>query len=159
MRTFAEITRRLRFTLRRKGQTVEEAEDIVQDAILKFEIYRQERAVNDPEAFITRTAFNLAIDRSRRSKRFLVSSEPVEYWDPRDLSPDQSETLIARLSLARLKAGLATLNPKTQEILLLHRLDGLSYAEIARREGVSETAVIKRVARAVALLQSWMEEW
>jgi RNA polymerase sigma-70 factor (ECF subfamily) len=159
MRTLAEITRRLRRTLRRKGQTWEEAEDIVQDAMLRFEVYRRERPVEDQEAFITRTAFNLAIDAGRRSRRSPISSEPLEYCDLLDPAPDQANSLLARRGLERLKAGLAAMDPKTQSVLLAHRLDGLSYAEIARREGVSESAVVKRVARGVLFLQKWMEEW
>ena len=159
MRSLAEITRRLRSTLRRKGQTSEEAEDLVQDAMLRFEVYRRQRPVEDQESFITRTAFNLAIDASRRTRRSPMSSTPLDHWDPGDPMPDPAEQLLASRSIERLKAGLATMDPKTQEVLLAHRLDGLSYAEIARRQGVSESAIVKRVARGVLFLQKWMEEW
>lgn len=131
----------------------------MQDAMLKFELYRRERPVDDPEAFIRRTAYNLAIDHGRRWTRSPVSGDPVDYCDIFDPTPDQSESLLARLSVERLKAGLAAMDPKTQEILLARRLDGLTYAEIARREGVSESAVVKRIARGVSFLQKWMEEW
>lgn len=131
----------------------------MQEAMLKFEIYRRERPVDDPEAFIRRTAFNLAIDHGRRRARSPFSSQPLETCDPFDPAPDQAESLLARLSLERMKGGLAAMEPKTREVLLAHRLDGLSYAEIARREGVSETAVVKRVARGVSFLQKWMDEW
>jgi RNA polymerase sigma-70 factor (ECF subfamily) len=159
MRTLAEITHRLRRTLRRKGRTWDEAEDIVQDAMLRFELYRRERPVEDQEAFITRTAFNLAIDSGRRLRRSPISSEPLEYCDLLDPAPTQADSLLARRGLERLKAGLAVMDPKTQSVILAHRIDGLSYAEIARREGVSESAVVKRVARGVSFLQKWMEEW
>jgi RNA polymerase sigma-70 factor (ECF subfamily) len=158
MRTLAEITQRLRRTLRRKGQSSEQAEDIVQDAMLRFEVYRRDRPVRDEEAFITRTAFNLAIDAGRRTRRSPISGEDHDLRTALDPAPDQVESLIARRSLEWMKEGLAVMEPKTRAMLLAHRLDEQSYAEIARREGVSETAVIKRVARGVVFLQKWMDK-
>ena len=58
MRTLSQITQRLRRILRRKGRSSEDAEDLVQDAMLKYEIYQRDQAVHDPEAFITRTAWS-----------------------------------------------------------------------------------------------------
>ena len=158
VRTLAEITQRLRRTLRRKGQSSEQAEDIVQDAMLKFEIYRRERPVRDQEAFITRTAFNLAIDAGRRSRRSPISDGGEDLRGALDPAPDQIESLLARRNLERLKEGLGAMDPRTRGMLLAHRLDELTYAEIARREGLSETAIIKRVARGVLFLQQWMDE-
>lgn len=158
MRTLAEITQRLRRTLRRKGQTCEEAEDLVQEAMLRYEVYHRVRPVEDPESFITRTAFNLAIDINRRMRRSPVSAEPLDQWDNRDPLPDPAERLQARESFERLKAGLAAMDPRTRDIVLAHRLDGLTYAEISRREGLSESAIAKRMARGVLFLQEWMEE-
>ena len=157
MRTLAEITERLRRTLRRKGQTSEAAEDLVQDAMLKFEIYQQTIPVQNRESFITRTALNLAIDASRRMRRSPISTDPMEHWDPRDPMPGPAECLIARRDLERLKTGLAAMEPRTREILLAYRLDGLTYAEIARREQLSQSAIVKRVARGVQFLQEWMD--
>lgn len=51
------------------------------------------------------------------------------------------------------------LSPRTRRILLGQRLDGLSYAELARREGISVSAVEKHVAKAVAFMMAWMREW
>ena len=158
MRTLAEITERLRRTLRRRGQTSEAAEDLVQDAMLKFEIYQKTSSVQDRESFITRTAFNLAIDASRRSRRSPISTDPVEHWDPGDPAPDPAERLLARRRFERLKAGLAAMDQRTRTILLAHRLDGLTYARIAQSEGLSQSAIVKRVARGVRFLQEWMDE-
>ena len=44
-------------------------------------------------------------------------------------------------------------------MLLSQRLEGLSYAEIAHRHGVSVSAVEKQIARSVLFLMDWMEGW
>ncbi|HEX6866719.1 MAG TPA: sigma-70 family RNA polymerase sigma factor, partial [Caulobacteraceae bacterium] len=76
-----------------------------------------------------------------------------------DSSPGPDEVLQGRDRLRRLREGLEALKPRTRDMLLAQRLEGLSYAEIAAREGVSVSAVEKQIARAVLFLMDWMEGW
>jgi RNA polymerase sigma-70 factor (ECF subfamily) len=69
--------------------------------------------------------------------------------------------------MRRLEAAVATLPPKQREIFLAHRLDDLSYAEIASRTGLSVRQVERQMARAIYKLckqmdghpLSWWERW
>ena len=45
--------------------------------------------------------------------------------------------------------ALRQMPPKRRKILIMSRFDGLSYAEIARREGLSETVVRKHIGKAL----------
>jgi RNA polymerase sigma-70 factor (ECF subfamily) len=159
IRTLAEITQRLRAVLRRKGRSREDAEDLVQDALLKYALHDSSEPVRDPEAFIARTAFNQAVDEARRARRSPFSRRPVEAFDLIDPTPPVDEQAAARAGLERLQAGLAAMNAKTREIVLAQRLDGLSYAQIAQRHDLSISAVEKRLARGMMFLQDWMEGW
>jgi len=159
IRTLAQITQRLRTVLRRKGRSREDAEDLVQDALLKYALHRGEEPVRDAEAFIARTAFNQAIDEARRARRSPFSPKPVETFDLIDPTPSPDDQAIARAGLARLEAGLAAMNAKTRDIVLAQRLDAMSYAEIAKQQGLSISAVEKRLARGILFLQDWMEGW
>jgi RNA polymerase sigma-70 factor (ECF subfamily) len=159
MRTLAEITLRLRAVLRRKGRSREDAEDLVQDALLKYALHGGRSAVRDPEAFIARTAFNQAIDQARRGRRAPFSSSPLEAFDLIDPTPSAEDQAAARAGVLRLEEGLAALGAQTRDIVLAQRLDGLSYAQIARRHGLSISAVEKRLARGMLFLQDWMEGW
>ncbi len=47
---------------------------------------------------------------------------------------------------------MARMKPKTREIFLAHRLDGMSYAEIAEVTGMSVSGVEKQMIRAIAQL-------
>jgi len=73
--------------------------------------------------------------------------------------PASDEVLQARERLRRAQAGLAKLDPSARRSLLAQRLDGMSYNEIARREGISVAAAQKRVARALLFLTKWMDGW
>ncbi|MFX8262640.1 sigma factor-like helix-turn-helix DNA-binding protein, partial [Acinetobacter baumannii] len=55
--------------------------------------------------------------------------------------PDMIAALEARDLLNRLQGALMRLNPKTREIFLAHRVDGVSYSDIAKRMGLSVKGV------------------
>ena len=159
MKPIREITERLRATLRRRGKSREDAEDLVQQAFLRYETHRLEQDIREPEAFVVRTALNLSIDEDRRRRRAPFSDRPLENLPLVDSSPRQDEVLDARIRLRRLSEGLDALKPRTRSMLLAQRLEGLSYAEIARREGITVSAVEKQIARAILFLMDWMEGW
>ena len=47
---------------------------------------------------------------------------------------------------------MRSMKPKTREIFMAHRLDGLTYAQIAERTGLSIKGVEKQMSRAMAQL-------
>jgi RNA polymerase sigma-70 factor (ECF subfamily) len=69
--------------------------------------------------------------------------------------------------LRRLEETVEALPRKQREIFLAHRLDGISYAEIARRTGLSVREVERQMASAIYKLckqmdgqpLSWWEGW
>jgi RNA polymerase sigma factor (sigma-70 family) len=145
--------RYLKRLLQRRGRTCEEAEDLVQDAFIRMQVYCQEGGVvREPEAFLVRTVLNLAIDARRRDRRDLYEKQSVEDLYLVDLSPAPDEVFAAEQRLQRIRRSLSSLSERTQKAFFLHRLEGFSYAEIAQRLGVSVSAVEKHIASAVAAL-------
>jgi RNA polymerase sigma-70 factor (ECF subfamily) len=69
--------------------------------------------------------------------------------------------------LRRLEDAVASMPRKQREIFLAHRLDDMSYAEIARRTGLSVQQVERQMARAIYKLCKqmdgnplrWWERW
>jgi RNA polymerase sigma factor (sigma-70 family) len=158
MKSLILLSRQLRSKLQRRGARCEEADDLIQEAYLRFETYRRERPVENPDAFIARTAFNLAIDEHRRKRSAPFADFPPEILEIADSGPGPAEVWAARARLERLNAGLAAMNERTRSILLAQRVDGLSYSAIACREGISVSAVEKQIARAMLFLTEWMQE-
>lgn len=76
-----------------------------------------------------------------------------------DDAPLPDEILRAQQRIARLKEGLDRLPERTRRILLSRRLDGLTYKQIAQREGATEAAIEKQVARATLELMNWVNGW
>jgi RNA polymerase sigma-70 factor (ECF subfamily) len=74
-----------------------------------------------------------------------------------DGQPFHPEVLAARERLEKVMAALDSLGPRTREIFLLHRLDGLKYREIAARLDITVSAVEKHIAKASLFLVNWVE--
>jgi RNA polymerase sigma-70 factor (ECF subfamily) len=104
--------------------------------------------IERPEAFIRRVSTNLLRDWGR-AKALGERSAPgleltTEHW------LDQVAVLESRDRLRRLERAIAKLKPRTREIFLAHRIDGLTYAEIAARTGLSVKGVEKQMSKAIA---------
>lgn len=136
-----------------------DCEDLLHAAFLRFERYRQAVPVRDHEGFLLRTAVNIGIDEKRRGR--WIDPTPIDsgYELLASPAPMQDEALAARERLARVKEGLDRMNPKTRQILLMHRLEGKKYREIAAELGLSQSAVEKHIAKASHFLLEWAEGW
>lgn len=149
---------RVRTALRRRGRASHEVDDLMQEAWLRLALYQKDAPVAEPEAFLMRVALNLSIDAHRRQVAHgeEVDLDEVELVDPR---PDAEATVLGRERVTRLALCLARLSERTREIFIAHRIDGLSFAQIAREQGISAKAVEKHVSRASVQVASWMNGW
>lgn len=146
----------LRQQIAQRTRNSSDAEDLLHSAFVKFRQYQQENEVQDPAAFIVRTACNLAIDHVRRQKNTTDASEAEGQAD--DL-PLQDEVVASRERLRRVQEGITRLPPKTQQIFTMHRWQELKYQEIADQLGISVSSVEKHMARAMLFLFAWIEGW
>ena len=140
----------LRFLTRRTGDA-ERAADLAQDTYLRLAAMGATNVeIENPRAYVYRVAGNLAIDTLRRESRRagdLTFTDTVEASSDQAFSPE--ETALARERLRLLEEALDELPSKPRLALLLNRVEGLSFAEIARRLAVSESMVAKYIARAL----------
>jgi RNA polymerase sigma factor (sigma-70 family) len=145
--------------VRRRTRADQDAEDLLHSAWLRLFAYRTEHEVREPVAFMVQTAAHLAVDGHRRAQR--SSPEPIESFGAslEDVSPLQHEVLEARERLRRVQAGLERLPPRTREVFLMHRVEGMKLREISASLGISQSAVEKHVAKAVLFLTEWTDGW
>jgi len=88
--------------------------------------------------------------RPTTENSFVGTVEPIDLTTP-------SAIMSKREDLARLAKALDALKPEYREVIVLTKIDGLSYKEIADRLGKSGDAVRMLVSRAIAALTGAFE--
>ena len=125
-----------------------DAEDIVQEAYVRWH-QAQQRAIENPDAWLVTTTGRLAIDRLRRLKT--EREAYVGQWLPEPIvthdQPDRHLDLADDLSMAFLNI-LERLAPEERAAFLLHDVFDVGYGEIASVLEKSEPACRQVVHRA-----------
>lgn len=139
---------RLRRRLRAQLKSNEEASDLLHDAFARLLGARALDRLLQPEAFLNRILRNLLIDRSRR---LATRAQHVGIDDGPDLAvpADQSDAIEAEQMRQRYREVVAALPERMREVFLLHRVEQLSYKEIAARLGISVRTVEWHIAEAI----------
>jgi len=147
--------------LRKRTDNASDAADMTQDVFTQWLDYRDRAKVEQPRAFLFQMARNLLRDHWRRQKvRRNVHEQPGNA-DSEPLADETSDPLPAAQRMQRLeqlKEVLAELSPRRREALLLHRLEGLSQAQIAIRMGISVSMVEKHIAFALLHCKRRLEQ-
>ncbi|CAN5665602.1 sigma-70 family RNA polymerase sigma factor [soil metagenome] len=145
----AHAPRLLRLFRRRVGR--QDADDLVQDSFVRLADAGKDRAIDKPEAYLSRIAGNALRNRARAAfHRSIAQNDIADH--PQAGATDLTLALEARDMLNRLQAAIDKLNPKTREIFMAHRLDGATYGEIAERMGLSVKGVEWHMTKAIAHL-------
>jgi RNA polymerase sigma-70 factor (ECF subfamily) len=155
----AHFKRLLRF-LRRKGRSQEDAEDLIQEAMLRLHVYARAVPVANEEAFLRHAVNNLSIDQHRRDRPDLRKEIPIEELNARSplIAPESTpeDTLEAEQRLTSIRAVLDAVSPRTREIYFAHRA-GYSYSEIADHMNISHITIKRHIARALLAIMEHSE--
>ena len=138
--------------LRRKGRSQEDAEDLIQEAMLRLHVYGRDVAVANEQAFLRHAVHNLAIDQHRRDRPDLrreVSIDDLDAHSPL-IAPESTpeDTLEAQQRLSHIRKVLDAVSLRTREIYFAHRA-GYSYSEIADHMAISHITIKRHIARAL----------
>ncbi|MFZ5609681.1 MAG: RNA polymerase sigma factor [Pseudomonadota bacterium] len=145
----------LRRYLRVRLTAEEDREDILQDVY--FRVAQQQksgRPLDNPRAYLLKTAANLLCDRARRravrqsdAHVPLDAAEVVEATTP--------ETLLqSKQGIALIRAAVLALPEPQRSVFLMSRYGNKTYREIAAHFGVSMSMVEKHVANALRALRA-----
>ncbi len=147
-RTFVDHTRK------RMGGAPE-AEDIAQESWARVSNgISNGGTISNIRGYLFKVARNLMIDHRRRE------ALGVETWAPDDAiariadpRPSAETQLITRDELRRMDAIISAMPSRPRQVFRLSRFEGLSFAEIDRRLGVSRQTVHDHMTKALIAIQ------
>lgn len=135
-----------------------EAEDILQDLWLKAHA-QHAATVSNSKAYLYRMAQNLVIDRVRERNRRMyrdylwVTDYATAGLGTGDWERSAEDAVHEREEGDRLSRAIERLPEGARAVFRLHKLEGLSHAEVASRLFISRSGVEKHMAVAMKYLR------
>jgi RNA polymerase sigma-70 factor (ECF subfamily) len=128
------------------------AEDLVQEAYLRLMRQAQAGTIDNPRAYLYKITRNLSADYLRQGQirsRYHDDSG-IELELVADPQPTPDNEFESQEKLQRCLDALNALPEIQRHIVLLHRIDGMSYAEIAKALQIPARTVERYAAKALA---------
>jgi len=139
------------------------AEEITQEALVKFMLAAPELSSNDHAlSYLHRTIENLCIDlfraENRRPNLVALDDATAEIESTWQVSGDHSQAISSAEDAAIIRQALSLLSPAERAALVMWEVEGRSTKEISKELGIKESAVRHTVSRARASLRKVLSE-
>ncbi|WP_281685857.1 sigma-70 family RNA polymerase sigma factor [Thalassobaculum salexigens] len=130
------------------------AEEVVQEAFIRFAASADTTVIDEPLAYLYRTVRNLCLDTKRgverdRRRDLLLADALGDLDGLRDAGPTPEASALSRQELRRLQEAMAELPERMRRALELHRFNELTVKQVARDLGVSVGTAHGLIAQAL----------
>lgn len=155
-RTYSEALSRF---LARQRVRPDEVADIVQETYCRIQQVNDVDAIRNPKAFLFRVASNIRFNARKRHRNAVEEDLlDIEGIDIPSDEPSAYRSFMGEQDLKRVRAAFDELGDSCREAFVMNRFEGLTFAQIATRLGVSVSMVEKHVAHAVSHMKKSLEE-
>ncbi len=111
-----------------------QAEDVVQEAWLRFDEVSRQRLLNQPLSYLYRIVRNLALDGRRkqaREERYVVQGAELQAEQVAEDRPSPETEAVGKAELRAVHAAMLELPERTRIALEMHRFGGATLKDIA----------------------------
>ena len=154
-----EHSSRLYAYARQRAATREDAEDMIQDALVRLWHYQEERNHVAPDLPLAYSVLRfVAMDHGKKQRRKKRKEDAIIFLHDRDdhwLDTGVEDDEEAQL----LRAAVDSLSDKLREVLTLKIWGGLTFQEIAESMAISPNTAASRYRYAVEQLQRKLETY
>lgn len=137
----------------RRGCQKATADDLVQDVFIRLAGRVSGGEIEKPEAYLMRTASNVWRDFMRKRQTH-AHSKHSEYDEKKHSIPGFSpeDSYEVQETIHQLVEVLKALPPRTRQVFMLCRYEGMKQEAVAKRLGVTPGCVSKQMAKAITYL-------
>lgn len=155
----------LRKVVRNTGVPYDYIDDVIQETFFAYySHYSLDWEPNAKKAMLVRIAKNKSTDYFRKSKHYLsVSMDSDDYRDEMDILTnlvlkDTLDCILEDEACRELYEFLKSLKKDWRNIALLHFVEGRDVVEVAKIEGIKESACRMRISRIRKYIRKWLEQ-
>jgi RNA polymerase sigma-70 factor (ECF subfamily) len=137
-----------------------QAEDVVQEAWLRFDGAATGRFLDDPLSYLYRIVRNIALDGRRkmaREGRYVVGQVDRAVEERPSAQPSPEAHSLHREQLSLVREALAELPERTRIALRMYRLEGCKLKDVAEYLGISIGLAHKLVTQGVRHCQKRLQ--
>ncbi len=140
-----------KFVHSRFGSGPPDPEDVAQNAFIKYADAHESKSIDNPKAFLFRTASNLVVDHHRSPKNVQPTEDDINSFENTEKSDVWSpETvLMGKQEADIVQEVLMTLPERDRAFVLMNRLENKTYTEIAKEANMSRSGVQKIIMQAL----------
>ena len=143
----------LRRWLTRLGTRADERDDIVQEVYCQFLKLETTDHIDEPRAYMFRTARNVMLQQIRRNRVVsIVTMQNLDELGVSDATPSPEMAVSARVELGRVLDLIRDLPDRCRKVFELRKVRGLSQAETAKEMCLSENVVEKETAKGLSFI-------
>jgi len=133
-------------------------DDLAQEVFLRLLRYSDDVAIDNPQGYLFRIAANVANEWQERARH----RKPHDDSWLEDLQVefnDEPENTIAReMANKHMQEAVNKLPRRQREVLLLHVNEGLTYKQIAERQGLTYRVILRDLTRAYGQLRMQLKQ-
>ncbi len=147
----------LRSYLIKKFPTLDDVDDVIQEAYARLFKSCQESEIRQPKAFLFSISRNLVYDKFRRSN--IVQFESLASFSESfvsDSRSDVSESVSRRDEVNLIMEAVQSLPKRCRQIMTLRVIYGLSYKEIAAKMEISNHTVKAQISRGIRKVSKYL---
>lgn len=140
-------------------KTQDDVEDILQDTFFNSFRAAREKVIENPGAFLFRTAHNLALKDIRN--KITRATEPIGDIDSLGVTgnkPTLEQQVMASQEFGLLCEAVDALPPQCKRVFVLRKVYGLSHKEIAAELGISISTIEKHIAKGALACRDFLAE-
>lgn len=141
------------------------AADATQDAFISAFTHLKQFRGGSFRAWLLKIVLNQVYDRLRKTQRERSDSlESMVYDDDspvlqiQDAGPTPEQAAMSRELIECLEAGIRTLSPEHQAVIILADVQGMSYEEVAEATGANVGTVKSRLSRARMAMRTYLSQ-
>lgn len=134
--------------IKRRVQCPQTAEDATQEAYVRLLAQATRQVIHNLTGYLFHIAAHLVSDHRRRRTSALHGATPLSdrLACP---TPPPDVVIESKQAVALLQQAILELPPRCRQVFLLHKIDQLSYREIAVQLGITTAAVEKHISKAL----------
>lgn len=140
--------------LQRRGTSADLAADFTQDAFTRMMATPPGAQIDNASAYLFRIARNAAINHNRRQQIIPFVEDPeAALLELADEQPSPERIAICRQELRLLNAFFSELTPIQQQIFLLSRIEGRTFADIGKTLQIPQQTAYAHMTRILVRLK------